>query len=141
MQRKLQMMLAIAVCFGTGCLQVNAQPQADNSSLAPAKDSVNLDPLSSYKKAGINEKQEGEIMALIKSFESLMIEKGKLMQDLMSQMRQISLKPDLDEQAALSKQGEINTLNAEMAVERIKLLAKLRAVLTPEQRQKFVKLL
>jgi Spy/CpxP family protein refolding chaperone len=49
------------------------------------------------------------------------------------------LQPDANEQIALSKQNEINKVNNQMSDERIKLMFKMRAVLTADQRAKLVK--
>jgi Spy/CpxP family protein refolding chaperone len=56
-------------------------------------------------------------------------------------MRSLSLTPSPDEAAVMAKQAEINTAQAEIANERIKLLLKIRSALTKDQRQKLVDLM
>lgn len=146
MLRKKWFLLSLVVLLTFACqfvtASVNAQQTQGNSNTTPAagKNAVS-DPLAIYKQTGINSKQEESITALIQSFEELMLNKGKIMMDLMREMRALSLNADLDEQAAIAKQEQINQLNAQMAVERVRLLAKIRGILTPEQRKKLVTLL
>jgi Spy/CpxP family protein refolding chaperone len=56
-------------------------------------------------------------------------------------MKTLSLKPDPDEQAVISKQEQISKIQADMAMERIKLLLKIRHLLTADQKQRLVELM
>ena len=110
------------------------------SSNAPAAQ-ANAEPIAIYKAAGINGVQEDKIKGQIDEFEKLTLAKGEVMVRLMKELRLLSLQPTPDTKAVISKQVEINTLNNQMSLERINLLLKLRAVLTPEQRVKLVQLM
>jgi Spy/CpxP family protein refolding chaperone len=109
--------------------------EMSSSNTRPSK----ADPLAAYKATGINASQESKLKELLADFEALTADKGKTMIQLMNEMRAISLQPDANEQIALSKQNEINKVNNQMSDERIKLMFKMRAVLTADQRAKLVK--
>jgi Spy/CpxP family protein refolding chaperone len=59
----------------------------------------------------------------------------------MRDMRTLSLQPSPDEQTVLAKQEEINKVQSEQALERTKLMLKIRSILNPDQRQKLVQLM
>lgn len=99
------------------------------------------DPMEIYRKAGIDQEQEVRIRQCAREFEEQARVKRKMLFELMQQMQQISLQPEPDENAVMTKQGEINKVNSEMANERIKLLLKIRSVLTKEQKEKLVGLM
>ncbi len=96
------------------------------------------DPLALYKMAGINSEQEEQIKSLAKDFESTQRVRVKSLVALYQQLKQIQLQPDPPEDQAIAKQEEINKLTGEMSTDRIKLLLKVRKVLTPDQRVKLI---
>lgn len=96
------------------------------------------DPLALYKMAGINTEQEETIKTLAKDFESTQRVRVKTLVALYQQLKQIQLQPDPPEDQAIAKQEEINKLTGEMSTDRIRLLLKVRKVLTPEQRKKLI---
>jgi len=96
------------------------------------------DPLSIYREAGINTDQETQIKDIVKEFESANSVRIDKMRNLLSDMRTLSLQPAPEEDKVLAKQDEINKVQAEVSNERIKLLLKIRAVLTLDQKKKLV---
>lgn len=96
------------------------------------------DPLALYKMAGINSDQEQQILKLAREFEDGQRVRAKSLLALVGQIRVLSLQPDPPEEQLLSTQADMNKLTGEMAIERQKLLLKVRKVLTPEQRKKLV---
>ncbi|MDZ4836003.1 MAG: hypothetical protein SGJ27_19675 [Candidatus Melainabacteria bacterium] len=96
------------------------------------------DPLALYKMAGINTDQEEQIRSLAKEFENTQRVRVKSLVALYQQLKQIQLQPDPPEDQAIAKQEEINKLTGEMSTDRIKLLLKVRKVLTPDQRKKLI---
>jgi Spy/CpxP family protein refolding chaperone len=99
------------------------------------------DPLGIYREAGITPVQEAKIRQLAKDFDSASSVKMHRMMTLLQAMRTYSLTPDLDEKAALAKQDEINKLQADNANDRVRLLVKIRSLLTAEQKKKLVQLM
>jgi len=144
-------LLTITSLTGVVALQpIWAQPslaaappsKASSAPAAPASaPNAQNDPLALYKRTGINQEQTDKINALTSDFQKLLGEKTQVMVSLMRDMRAISLQVTPDDKATLAKQAEINTLNNEMANQRIKLMLALRNVLTVEQRQKLVQLM
>jgi Spy/CpxP family protein refolding chaperone len=99
------------------------------------------DALGIYKEAGITPVQEAKIRQMAKDFDSSNSVKLHRLMNLLQEMRTLSLTPDLDEKAALAKQDEINKLQSDSSNDRVKLLVKIRSLLTPEQRKKLVQLM
>ncbi|MCA9806030.1 MAG: Spy/CpxP family protein refolding chaperone [Cyanobacteria bacterium HKST-UBA02] len=99
------------------------------------------DPVSIYKEAGINADQEGQIRKLAREFESAQRVRSKTVYGYLREMSEIQLEPDPAEEKVLAKQKDINDITATMANERVKLMLKIRAILTPEQKQRLVKLI
>ena len=99
------------------------------------------DALAIYREAGINQDQENQIRDYVKGFETANSTRVEKIRSLLGEMRSLSLTPSPDEAAVMAKQAEINTAQAEIANERIKLLLKIRSALTKEQRQKLVDLM
>lgn len=104
----------------------------------PSGDPRMQDPLALYKMAGINSEQEETIKSLAKDFESTQRVRVKSLVALYQQLKQIQLQPDPPDDQAIAKQEEINKLTGEMSTDRIKLLLKVRKVLTPDQRKKLI---
>lgn len=99
------------------------------------------DPLAIYREAGIDKEQERKIRKMAKDFEDLQRVRLKLVANLLKEMKTLSLAVEPDEKQVLAKQDEINKAQATMAVERVKLLLKIRAILNLEQKQRLVQLL
>jgi Spy/CpxP family protein refolding chaperone len=98
------------------------------------------DPLAMYRAAGIDHDQEQKLGALTKEFEQVMIPKTKSLLALVHEMRELSLQPDPDQDAVLAKQEEINKLNGELSLDRMRFALKMRNVLSPEQKEKFAEI-
>lgn len=96
------------------------------------------DPLALYKMAGINTEQEETIKSLAKDFEGTQRVRVKSLVALYQQLKQLQLQPDPPEDQAIAKQEEINKLTSDMSTDRIRLLLKVRKVLTPDQRKKLI---
>ncbi|MBX3075160.1 periplasmic heavy metal sensor [Candidatus Obscuribacterales bacterium] len=101
----------------------------------------NQDPLAVYRMSGINSEQEEQIRKLAHDFEDAQRVRAKSLIALMTQMRVLSLQPDPPEEQVLLTQTEVNKVTGDMAIERQKLLLKVRKVLTPEQRKKLVSIM
>lgn len=102
---------------------------------------VQPDPLMIYKQAGIDQDQEKKIRALILSFDNLIHEKIGRMKQLRSDMNTLSFQTDPDESVVMAKQAEMNKLNNEVSNERLKMMLKIRGIMTPPQKQKLVELM
>lgn len=99
------------------------------------------DPMELYRKAGASQEQEVRIRQLAKDFDDSARVRRKSLFELMQQMQTLSLQPDPDEAAVLAKQAEINKVNADISTDRIKLLLKIRQLLSAEQKEKLVALM
>jgi Spy/CpxP family protein refolding chaperone len=98
----------------------------------------NQDPLALYRMSGINADQEEQIRKLAHEFEDAQRVRAKSLLALLAQIRVLSLQPDPPEDQLLLTQTEVNKVTGDMAIERQKLLLKVRKVLTPDQRKKLV---
>lgn len=146
--------LAATALFGCQT-SIQAQGQAQDNATRPTTSSpvINTmssvpagsemvkskDPLAVYRASGIDGEQERQIRKFAKDFEDQQKVRLKLMGNLLKEMRAIELMADPDEKKAMSKQGEINKVYAEICNERIKLLLRIRNVLTFEQKERLVK--
>lgn len=99
------------------------------------------DPLALYKMAGINAEQEEQIRKLAKEFEDTQRVRAKSLIALLKSLKLLQLQPDPPEAQVISTQEEVNKVTGEMATERMRLLLKVRKVLTPDQRKKLVGML
>lgn len=115
----------------------NATPVRD--SLTPV--SANVDPLDIYKEAGINKEQEDKIRRMAKEFEDQQKVRLKRLLGYIEDMQELQMKPDASETEVMGKQSQINSLNAEIANNRIKLLLDIRSLMQPEQKEKLVVLI
>jgi len=107
---------------------------------APAS-AIRADKLAMYRATGIDKDQETKLLALTKEFEEVMLPRTKTLVELLRDMQSLSLQPDPDQSAVLAKQDEINKINGDISNERLKFSLKMRGILTPEQKQKFVQLI
>jgi Spy/CpxP family protein refolding chaperone len=99
------------------------------------------DPTGIYREAGAQPEQLQKIRDLAKDYEQSAMVKAERAKNLLKKMQDLSLQPNPDEKAVLSTQDEINSLQAEMANSRIKIMLKIRTILSEEQRQHLVELM
>jgi Spy/CpxP family protein refolding chaperone len=99
------------------------------------------DPVARYVEAGASPEQVKKIRELGKDFDDHSKVRWQLLMNLQKQMREFSTQADADESTVIAKQEEINKVVGEMSTERIKLMLKIRSILTPEQKQKLVDLM
>jgi Spy/CpxP family protein refolding chaperone len=130
----------LAVSFSLINLLSTAAPnmvlaQDASSSQMPA------DPISLYKEAGIDEKQQVKVLALANQYEETEDKKAHEMIAYLKNLRALSLVPDLDEKQILETQTDINKLQSEMALDRMHLLINIRRILNHDQRIKLVQLM
>ncbi len=121
------------------CLAAQAPALAQPpSQMAP---SARPDPVAIYKEAGASEEQLGKIREMARDFETSARVKAERIRNLMRDMQGLSLEPDPDEKKVLSTQNEINGLTADMSLSRIKLMLKVRLLLSEEQRFRLVQIM
>jgi len=98
----------------------------------------NNDPVAVYKEAGITAEQESTIRKLAQEYDQESAVRLQSLAQMLTELKDMAYKPVLDENAMLAKQGEINKLQSEMAIQRIKLVIKIRSLLSPAQNEKLV---
>src|SRR5437879_100832 len=81
--------------------------------------SMRGDRLAMYRAAGIDKEQEAKLTALTRDFEFKVVPRTRSLIKLMGEMRALSLQPDPDQKAVLTKQDEINKANGEISLDRI----------------------
>lgn len=128
--------LLVATLFATPAAFAQQASQGGSGQSPPQ-----ADPIYIYKLAGIDSEQEGEIRKLVKEFESAQRVRIKVLINLVKDMRTLQLQPDPVEDEVLSKQDEINKVTSNTASERVKLMLKIRSILSPQQKQKLVTLI
>jgi Spy/CpxP family protein refolding chaperone len=99
------------------------------------------DPVAVYKEAGVNQEQEAKIRQLAQEFDKEARVRYERKKNLSRQLGDLSFVPELDEAKVIALQDEINDLASAMNRDRIKLMLKIRSLLTPEQRIKLCDLL
>jgi Spy/CpxP family protein refolding chaperone len=99
------------------------------------------DPLAIYREAGVSTEQENQIRQMVRAFEAETTTRIEDLRKMLKDMRDLSLQPSPNEAAVLAKQEEINRAQNDIATGRIKLLLKIRATLSKEQKQKLVDLM
>jgi Spy/CpxP family protein refolding chaperone len=137
----LSSMLAVGTIFGAVTCQVVSSPALAQAPSGSPDGSRAPDPLSIYREAGVSTEQENQIRDLVKGFEADTTSRIDSLRKLLKEMRDLSLTPSPDEAAVLAKQDEINKTQNEIASGRIKLLLKIRSMLSKEQKQKLVDLM
>ncbi len=125
-------------CTVAMCSAASAAPDEKDRQI---QQMFSRDPVAVYVEAGINKEQEGKIRQLAKDFEDMQGVRLKLMATLLKDMRSLQLEADPDEKKVLAKQEDINKVHAEMATDRVKLMLKIRGIMTPEQKQRLVQLI
>lgn len=118
-----------AISFALAPAAVLAQNAPDN------------DPVAIYKEAGINPQQESAIRALAEQYDRSSTSELQSLAQMLEELRSMAYQKTLNEPAMLSKQEEINKLQSRMSLEKIKLVIKIRGMLSPEQNEKLVNLL
>lgn len=133
----------LIVCSFTVLLNVgSASAQGDNLSTgADGKSEAKKDPVLIYREAGASEEQESKIRQIAQEFEHVAKVRVERLKNLSKQLREMSFQPSIDETKALAMQNDINELQATLNTERIKLMLKIRAVLSPEQNEKLVSIM
>ncbi len=99
------------------------------------------DPVAIYKQAGINAEQESNIRKLAQDYDQADSVRMKTLGGLLQELRNLAYQSVLDADAMLAKQDQINKLQSEMAMQRIKLVIKVRSILTPAQNDKLATIL
>jgi Spy/CpxP family protein refolding chaperone len=143
-QAVLTSVVAVGTVFSAVAFSVVSCPalaQAPSSPPAEAPPGRGGDPLTIYREAGVSTEQENQIRTLVKSFETDTTARIDSLRKMLKEMRDLSLQPTPDEAAVLAKQDQINKTQNEIANGRIKLLLKIRAMLSKEQKQKLVDLM
>lgn len=103
--------------------------------------SAKADPVAIYQEAGATPQQQEKIRELAREFEKGARVKAERIKNLLNQMQNLSLDAEPNEQKVLTTQEEINTLTADMANTRIKLMLSIRQVLNGDQKAKLVQLM
>lgn len=101
----------------------------------------NTDPVAIYKQAGINAEQESSIRKLAQDYDQADGVRMKTLGGLLQELRTMAYQSVLDGEAMLAKQDQINKLQSEMSMQRIKLVIKVRSILTPAQNEKLATIL
>jgi Spy/CpxP family protein refolding chaperone len=129
MKRSFTVSLSLALCLlSFGQLQARAQGTAP-------------DPTAIYRDAGAQPEQLQKIRDVAKDFEQGALVKAERARNLLKKMQDLSLQANPDEKSVMATQEEINSLQAEMANSRLKVMLKIRAILNEEQREKLVGLM
>jgi len=145
---KRKVFLLTGVFLNLSCLILSSnlvlQAQEANDD-APVRESLtsaaNADPLDIYREAGISKDQELKIRHMAKEFEDVQRVRLKTLYGHFEDMQDLQLKPDPTQDEVMAKQTQINSLRNEIANGRVKLLLEIRAILSPEQKEKLVSLL
>lgn len=109
---------------------VQAQPQPPQG-----------DPVAIYREAGASPEQQQKIRDMAREFEQSAFVKAERIKNLMKKMQDLSLQPTPDEKVVMGTQDDINAAQADIANSRIKLMIRIRGLLTEEQRTKLVQIL
>ncbi len=99
------------------------------------------DPVLIYREAGANEEQEAKIRQFAHDYEKSAKVKVERLHNLSKQVKDLSFEAEIDERKILTVQDEINELQTTLSTERIKLMLKIRSLLSTEQKEKLVELL
>lgn len=94
-----------------------------------------------YREAGASEEQETKIRQLAQEYEKAARVKIERLKNLSLQIKELSYQPELDEGKLLAVQNEINELQNWLSSERLKLMFKIRALFSIEQKTKLVELM
>ena len=96
------------------------------------------DPLGIYKQIGCKPDQLNQITTIHKEFEGLYKTAQSRIAENQKKMQDLSMTPLPDEKATLATNDQLNQLIAEVNTAHVKMMLKVRKVLTPDQRSKVV---
>ncbi len=124
--------LAVAIALCTAIVL----PPAVLSETTAASDAN--DPVAIYKEVGISSEQESSIRKMAQDYDQENSVRLQSLGQMLQELKDMAYQTVLNETAMLAKQDDINKLQSEMARQRIKLVIKIRGVLTPAQNEKLV---
>lgn len=131
MRHALSISVILAMIFGSAnCLAAEPETSAEKK-----------DPVLMYREAGASEEQETKIRQLAQEYEKAARVKIERLKNLSLQIKELSYQPELDEGKLLAVQNEINELQNWLSSERLKLMFKIRALFSIEQKTKLVELM
>jgi Spy/CpxP family protein refolding chaperone len=107
----------------------------------PAAEDREGDPLAIYADAGASAEQLTKIRDLAREWETNARVKSERIHKIMKELQTMSLTTDPDADKAVANQNEINSLMSEMSISKLKLMLKIRTLLSAEQKTKLVELL
>lgn len=99
------------------------------------------DPVLIYREAGASDEQEAKIRQFAQEYEKAARVRVERLHNLNKQMTDLSYEPELDEKKITALQDEINELQNSINTERIKLMLKIRSLLSSEQKTRLVELM
>jgi Spy/CpxP family protein refolding chaperone len=127
--------LSVAVALSTGIGIANAATPGFVDGEAPEHIGSHFKKMAG--ELGLDDHQKAQIRDILKNNRDQI---GPLMKNLMTErraMRALTQADTIDEAAIRAQASRMATLQADLAVERARIGQKVRAVLTPEQIQKF----
>jgi Spy/CpxP family protein refolding chaperone len=99
------------------------------------------DPVLIYREAGASDEQEAKIRQYAQEYEKAARVRVERLHNLNKQMTELSYEAELDEKKITALQDEINELQSSISSERIKLMLRIRSLLSSEQKSKLVELM
>ena len=99
------------------------------------------DPVLIYREAGASNEQEAKIRQYAQEYEKAARVRVERLHNLNKQMTDLSYEAELDEKKITTLQDEINELQNSINSERIKLMLRIRSLLSSEQKSKLVELM
>lgn len=122
-----------------------SQSTGENTPAPPPKRTppagMRFDPIRIYVDAGANSGQEREMRRLVREYELEARVKIGRSKNMLQRLHKLSLEANPDEQIVISMQEEINKLQGEIQLDRIRLMLHLRAILNDEQRARLAELM
>lgn len=121
--------------------ELSSEKDPSTEKLSTEKSAGKKDPVLIYRDAGASEEQESKIRSIAQDYEKVARVRVERLRNLSKQLRELSYQPAIDEQKVLTLQTEINELQSNLNTERIKLMVKIRSVLSLEQNEKLVEIM
>lgn len=122
-----------------------SQSTGENTPAPPPKrtppQGMRFDPIRIYVDAGANSGQEREMRRMVRDYELEARVKIGRSKNMLQRLHKLSLEPSPDEQTVIAMQEEINKLQGEIQLDRIRLMLRLRALLDEEQRARLAELM
>lgn len=137
MPRRISTVLLSLTALSALFLLANLESRAE----LEASGSDRKDPVLLYREAGASQEQEVKIRQYAQEYEKAARVRLERLQNLSQQIRDLSFEPEIDETKILAAQDEYNQLQSGLASERIKLMLKIRSLLSAEQKTKLVELM